>query len=482
MHPIHSRIKLSRSVCQWLLTDSHPSNFSLHSTFKSELTHSKFDCYAHINQFCWWEEINTFGRQSAKSIDHIKNTVFLDVAQCGSYKNRLFGGKYCLHHQGEKNLRARNNVRSNRGFTSQKTAFFVVTAVKTSDFTHLPTGLCSGDVMCLLWGTNWFFISQKATFFIVTAVKTSNLHVGHMFLHSFSLTVVRVSERERECVCVCVCVLCALECACLTVDGGNSLLATRKGQFLWEKCRTYKIEQELRFSCRVSWTQSAFLVQRISREIIPNSLVSFAFSIGWTAITTICDSCFRGYFTDAGSRKDERTGVSRGHVPTHILNKENSTSPIVDIRNFCACTEPPVSLLLLGLLIFDLIFWSSKFLRNVRSHTDYMALCPIRQQHSYVNCIATQSAFQARDMWRDLAGTCKNGKRLHLLWEIVMIQMKINAPSKLFCILAFVLQPVNFSCKPTLGVQPSVLYPVSYRHSIGCCFNVHISVPVGNID
>jgi hypothetical protein len=28
--------------------------------------------------------------------------------------------------------------------------------------------------MCLLWSTNWGFISQKTTFFIVTAVKTSN--------------------------------------------------------------------------------------------------------------------------------------------------------------------------------------------------------------------------------------------------------------------------------------------------------------------
>jgi hypothetical protein len=29
--------------------------------------------------------------------------------------------------------------------------------------------------MCLLWSTNWGFISQKSAFFIVTAVKTSNL-------------------------------------------------------------------------------------------------------------------------------------------------------------------------------------------------------------------------------------------------------------------------------------------------------------------
>jgi hypothetical protein len=35
--------------------------------------------------------------------------------------------------------------------------------------------LCSGDVMCLLWSTNWVFISQKTAFFIATAMKTSNL-------------------------------------------------------------------------------------------------------------------------------------------------------------------------------------------------------------------------------------------------------------------------------------------------------------------
>jgi hypothetical protein len=47
--------------------------------------------------------------------------------------------------------------------------------------------------MCLLWGTNWVFISQKTTFFIVTAVKTSNLtnHVVliinmHLLYHSYT--------------------------------------------------------------------------------------------------------------------------------------------------------------------------------------------------------------------------------------------------------------------------------------------------------
>jgi hypothetical protein len=35
------------------------------------------------------------------------------VAPCGSCKNRRFGGTHHLHHQGEKNRRARNNVSSN---------------------------------------------------------------------------------------------------------------------------------------------------------------------------------------------------------------------------------------------------------------------------------------------------------------------------------------------------------------------------------
>jgi hypothetical protein len=37
------------------------------------------------------------------------------------------------------------------GLTTQKTTFFIVTAVKTSHLTeHYPAGLCSGDVICLL--------------------------------------------------------------------------------------------------------------------------------------------------------------------------------------------------------------------------------------------------------------------------------------------------------------------------------------------
>jgi hypothetical protein len=42
----------------------------------------------------------------------MKNTVFWDLMPCGSCKNRRFGGTYGLHHQGDKNRLARNNVSS----------------------------------------------------------------------------------------------------------------------------------------------------------------------------------------------------------------------------------------------------------------------------------------------------------------------------------------------------------------------------------
>jgi hypothetical protein len=43
----------------------------------------------------------------------VKNAVFLDVTSCGSWKSQLLGRTYLLHHQGDNNRRARNNVSSN---------------------------------------------------------------------------------------------------------------------------------------------------------------------------------------------------------------------------------------------------------------------------------------------------------------------------------------------------------------------------------
>jgi hypothetical protein len=42
----------------------------------------------------------------------MKSAVFWNVTLCGSCKNRRFGGTYRLHHQGDKNRRASNNVNS----------------------------------------------------------------------------------------------------------------------------------------------------------------------------------------------------------------------------------------------------------------------------------------------------------------------------------------------------------------------------------
>jgi hypothetical protein len=43
----------------------------------------------------------------------MKNGIFWDAMSCGSCKNRHYRGRYHLHHQGEKNLQARNNISRN---------------------------------------------------------------------------------------------------------------------------------------------------------------------------------------------------------------------------------------------------------------------------------------------------------------------------------------------------------------------------------
>jgi hypothetical protein len=99
--------------------------------------------------------------------NNLKNAVFWDVVPCRYFVNRRFGGTYRLHLQGMRNLRAMNQREQvavvwfiARGFlipwrcrrylppkrrltkylhgaTSQKTAFFIVTAVKTSNLTRI---------------------------------------------------------------------------------------------------------------------------------------------------------------------------------------------------------------------------------------------------------------------------------------------------------------------------------------------------------
>jgi hypothetical protein len=87
----------------------------------------------------------------------VNNAVFWDVTSCESCKNRRFRGTYLLHHHGDKNWRARNVVflrsvlrllvtandvpvppqrqflKKPHRVSSQKTAFFIVTVMKTSN-------------------------------------------------------------------------------------------------------------------------------------------------------------------------------------------------------------------------------------------------------------------------------------------------------------------------------------------------------------
>jgi hypothetical protein len=43
----------------------------------------------------------------------MKNAAFGEVTLCGSCKDRSLGGMYRVHHPGDKNRRARNNISSN---------------------------------------------------------------------------------------------------------------------------------------------------------------------------------------------------------------------------------------------------------------------------------------------------------------------------------------------------------------------------------
>jgi hypothetical protein len=114
--------------------------------------------------------INTLpGNSSVNTVRHatiheaVKNAVFWDVAPCLSCVNRRFGGTYHLHLQGKKirergtsvskQLQTRSRiflpwrwrryvppkrrfVQERHGATSQKAAFFIVTAVKISNLTQ----------------------------------------------------------------------------------------------------------------------------------------------------------------------------------------------------------------------------------------------------------------------------------------------------------------------------------------------------------
>jgi hypothetical protein len=60
-----------------------------------------------------WEDIDKKGSCEVFTALTVKNAVFWGVTQCGSCKNRRFGGTYRLHHQGDRNWRVRKSVSCN---------------------------------------------------------------------------------------------------------------------------------------------------------------------------------------------------------------------------------------------------------------------------------------------------------------------------------------------------------------------------------
>jgi hypothetical protein len=90
------------------------------------------DAEVEVNSAWETEKISTFQPTGVKVL--MKNGVFWVVTPCGSCKNRRFGGTWRLLHQGEKNPK-RRFLQEPHGVTTQKTPFFIVTAVKTSNLT-----------------------------------------------------------------------------------------------------------------------------------------------------------------------------------------------------------------------------------------------------------------------------------------------------------------------------------------------------------
>jgi hypothetical protein len=107
----------------------------------------------------------------------LKNGVFWVVTPCGSCKNHRFGGTWRLLHQGDKNRCTRRRqfppkrrfLQEPHGVTTQKTPFFIVTAVKTSNLTlKLVTCSCELSLIKLHGAT-----SHKTQHIITIVMRTS---------------------------------------------------------------------------------------------------------------------------------------------------------------------------------------------------------------------------------------------------------------------------------------------------------------------
>jgi hypothetical protein len=111
----------------------------------------------------------------------MKNAVFWDVTLCGSYKNRRFVGTYRIHHQDDRNRRARNNAsgmwqpKYDGKLLFLRSVFEVATYCKHfpyfSDSFYPDVG---GDVFLRNVGSGKSHMAShsRRLFFMVTALKT----------------------------------------------------------------------------------------------------------------------------------------------------------------------------------------------------------------------------------------------------------------------------------------------------------------------
>jgi hypothetical protein len=86
----------------------------LQNQFKYIYHITDFDCHSKNHQavYKWDEQEVCLERLRVFMAVTMKNTIFWNVTPCSSCKNRLFGGTHGLHHQGDENRQARNNVSS----------------------------------------------------------------------------------------------------------------------------------------------------------------------------------------------------------------------------------------------------------------------------------------------------------------------------------------------------------------------------------
>jgi hypothetical protein len=107
----------------------------------------------------------------------MNNAVFWHVTPCGSCKDRRFEEMYHLHHQGDKNGRAKKTL----AITSKRSTLWI----------FVPSSpILVTLMMVVIRSSKHRFVqeshgvtSQKTPFFIVTAVKTSNLTTTKIYTH-----------------------------------------------------------------------------------------------------------------------------------------------------------------------------------------------------------------------------------------------------------------------------------------------------------